>query len=54
VVSFSRIQFDKNRQFGILDGGFVCGRHCGQGFRIYIKKVNNNWIIDEVEGTWIA
>ena len=54
VVSFSRIQFDKNRQFGILDGGFVCGRHCGQGFRIYIKKVNNKWIINEVEGTWIA
>ncbi|QOG04497.1 hypothetical protein [Flavobacterium sp. MDT1-60] len=54
VVSFSRIQFDKNRQFGILDGGFVCGRHCGQGFRIYIKKINNKWIIDEVEGTWVA
>ncbi|MBF4493209.1 MULTISPECIES: hypothetical protein [unclassified Flavobacterium] len=54
VVSFSRIQFDKNKQFGILDGGFVCGGLCGQGFRIYIKKVNNKWIIDQVEGTWIA
>jgi hypothetical protein len=54
AVFFSRIQFDKDKKFGILDGGFACGGRCGQGFRIYIKKVNNKWIIDEVEGTWIA
>ena len=54
AVFFSRIQFDKDKKFGILDGGFACGRLCGQGFRIYIKKVNNKWIIDEVEGTWVS
>ena len=54
AVFFSRIQFDKDKKFGILDGGFACGMLCGQGFRIYIKKINNKWIIDEVEGTWIA
>lgn len=54
VVFFSRIQFDKEKKFGILDGGFICGGRCGQGFRIYIKRINNKWIIDEVEGTWIA
>jgi hypothetical protein len=54
VAFFSRIQFDKEKKFGILDGGFVCGGLCGQGFRIYIKKINNKWIIDEVEGTWIS
>lgn len=54
VVYFSRIQFDKEKNFGILNAGFYCGRLCGQGFRIYIKKVNNKWIIDETEGTWIS
>lgn len=54
VVYFSRIQFDKQKRFGILDAGFYCGRLCGQGFRIFIKKVNNKWIIDKIEETWIS
>lgn len=54
VVYFSRIQFDKQKTFGILDAGFYCGRLCGQGFRIFIRKVNNKWIIDKTEGTWIS
>ena len=54
VVYFSRIQFNKNKEFGILDAAFDCGRLCGQGFRIYIKKVHNKWKIDEIEPTWIS
>lgn len=54
AVFFSRIQFDKDKKFGILDGGFACGRLCGQGYRIYIKKVNNKWIIDKIENTWVS
>jgi hypothetical protein len=40
VIYFTGIQFDKSRKFGVLDGSFSCGRHCGIGLRIYIKKVN--------------
>ncbi|MWB95505.1 hypothetical protein GON26_14135 [Flavobacterium sp. GA093] len=54
VFSVSRIQFDKEKKYGVLSAGFVCGRLCGQGFRIFIKKVNDKWIIDEVEGTWVS
>lgn len=54
VAFFSRIQFDEEKRFGILDGGFVCGGLCGQGFRIYIKKTNKKWTIDKVEGTWVS
>jgi len=54
VVYFSRIQFDKTKKFGVLDAGFTCGRHCGNGFRIYIKKIKDKWAIDEIEGTWIS
>lgn len=54
VIYFSRIQFDKQKKFGILNAGFYCGRLCGQGFRIYIKKVKDKWKIDKVEGTWVS
>jgi hypothetical protein len=54
VVNFSRIEFDKDRKFGVLEGGFTCGRLCGNGFIIYIKKINGKWIIDKTEGTWVS
>ncbi len=54
VVNFKKIQFDKDKRFGILDVGFSCDKKCGQGFRIYIKKKNNKWIVDKVEPTWIS
>lgn len=54
ILHLSRIQFDKQKQFGILEGSFsFCGK-CGQGFNIFIKKVNNKWLIDKIEGTWIS
>jgi len=54
AVFFSRIQFDQNKKFGVLNGGFACGDRCGQGFRIYIKQINQKWIIDEIEETWVS
>jgi hypothetical protein len=54
ILQLSRIQFDKQKQFGILEGSFsFCGK-CGRGFNIFIKKVNNKWVIDKVEGTWVS
>ncbi len=52
VVFFNKIQFDTSKKYGILDGGFLCGVKCGQGYRIYIKKVNSKWKIDKVDRTW--
>ncbi len=54
IVFFSKIQFDKDKQFGILNGGFMCGGKCGQGFRIYIKRIGKEWRIDKVDATWIS
>jgi hypothetical protein len=54
VVNFTRIEFDKDKKFGILDGSFNCGAKCGKGFRIYIKMKNNKWIVDKVDPTWIS
>ncbi|OIQ39990.1 MAG: hypothetical protein BM563_03725 [Bacteroidetes bacterium MedPE-SWsnd-G1] len=54
AISFTTITFDTNHKFGVLDGGIVYGRLNGHGFRIYIKKENNDWIIDFIEETWIS
>lgn len=54
LVYFRKIHFDATKNYGILDGGFLCGGKCGQGFRIYIKKENGKWKIDKIDGTWIA
>lgn len=54
VIYFTRIQFDQDKKFGILNAGFYCGRLFGQGFRIFIKKENEKWIIDEIEASWIS
>lgn len=54
ILYLSRIQFDNQRRFGTLEGSFsFCGR-CGRGFNLYIKKVNNKWVIDKIEGTWVS
>jgi hypothetical protein len=53
-ISFSRILFDKDKIFGILTCEYICGGLCGNGYRIFIKKVNNRWIIDKIDESWIA
>ena len=54
AVYFTGIKFDKERKFGVLDGGFSCGRLCGIGVRVYIKKVNEKWIIDKIDNTSVS
>lgn len=54
ILSVSGIKFDKKRENGILDVGFTCGRLCGYGNRVLIKKVKNKWEIIKMEGTWIS
>ncbi len=54
VISLSRIQFDDEKKYGVLTAGIECGGMCGYGYRIYIKKVNNKWVVDKIEDGWIA
>ncbi len=54
VLYLSRIQFDKQRQLGILEAGFsFCGR-CGRSFIVYIKKVDGKWVIDRTHVTSVS
>jgi len=54
VVDFSRIQFDTEKKYGILTSSVICGGLCGTGFRIFIKKIKNKWIVEKVEEAWIS
>ena len=53
-VSFSRIIFDADNTHGMLTCEYVCGSLCGNGYRIFIKKLHDKWVVDYVEHAWIA
>ena len=54
ILTVSAIKFDEKRENGILDVGFTCGRLCGYGNKVFIKKIKNKWKIIKMEGTWIS
>jgi hypothetical protein len=48
ITWMSKICFDKTKRFGVLESGFGCGKLCGFGGIVMIKKVKGKWIIDEI------
>lgn len=54
VIILSRIQFDDERKYGVLTTGIECGGMCGYGYRIFIKKIKNKWVVNKIEDAWIA
>ncbi|TDX09425.1 hypothetical protein [Flavobacterium sp. S87F.05.LMB.W.Kidney.N] len=54
IVILSRIQFDDEKKYGVLTAGIECGAMCGYEYLIYIKKVNDKWVIDKIDDAWIA
>jgi hypothetical protein len=50
----SRIIFDENKTLGILETWYTCESRCGYGHLVFLKKINNKWIIDKVQMTWIS
>lgn len=53
TVSISRITFDKKKEFGVISIG-VYRYYDGNGYRVFIKKVKNKWIVDKIEESWIT
>lgn len=53
-LSFSRILLNKERDKGVLACTYSCGGLCGNGYRVYIKKSGNRWIIERIEHAWVA
>ena len=53
-LSFKRIFFNNNQTKGFLQLDMICGKLCGQGYDIWIQKVNNKWEIHKIECTWFS
>ena len=53
-ISFRRIFFNDIKTEGFLQIGVICGKLCGQGYDIWIKKIDNEWKIIKIKRTWIS
>jgi hypothetical protein len=54
VLTFSRIQFDKTRKFGVMNVFYTTGRLSGGSYKIFIRKNGDIWIIDQMVLTAIS
>ncbi|OKL41016.1 hypothetical protein [Pontibacter flavimaris] len=53
-VSFSEIQWNKQRNKGVLYYEFICGTKCGKGELIEFENMNGRWRISERTMLWIS
>jgi hypothetical protein len=53
AISMTRILFDESKIYGILSIGLYRYGN-SHGYRVFIKKVKNKWIIDKIEESWIS
>lgn len=49
VMEFSSLCLDSSLKLGALEANLYCGSKCGRYFIIFIKKVNEKWIVDAIE-----
>lgn len=49
-----RLYFNKDRNYGVMQVGYNCGKLCGCGYVVFVKKVDNKWQIDKIESTGCA
>ena len=54
AIGFSRIHFNKNKTFGVLDSYYSRGSLWGQGIRVYIQYKNKKWHIYNIVETWVS
>lgn len=46
--------FSLDREKAYVQIGHYCGRLCGSGKAIYLKKINGKWKIIDIRSTWIS
>ncbi len=54
LFSFSEIRFDKQHRNAVVQYGFACGRLCGNGNTLLLKKSGNKWKIRKRCGGWVS
>lgn len=51
---FTRIILNNENNRGFFSFSVGCGKHCGSGFNVWIKKENGKWFIEKQESTWVS
>ncbi|WP_290291844.1 hypothetical protein [Lutimonas halocynthiae] len=54
LIGFSTIVFDTAKTYGAMNAWSYCGRLCGSGFLVFLKKEKGKWLIDKVELTSVS
>jgi hypothetical protein len=54
INKFSRIIFNKTFDKACFYGQSICGRLCGEGYLIFLEKLNGNWKIVERKSLWVS
>ena len=54
LLTFSEIVFNKKHTRAILEYSFFCGRLCGHGDIVILKKVRKHWKVKEICGGWVS
>lgn len=54
ILNLTRVYFNQEIDYGFLEVGFYCGKLCGCGYRVFVKKIQNKWVIDKIENLGCA
>lgn len=54
LFTVSEIIFDKEHRRAVVSYSFVCGRLCGNGDTLILKKVDQKWVVSKRCGWWIS
>ena len=49
-----QVYFNDVKDYGFFQLGFYCGKLCGCSYRIWVKKVNEKWEIDDIQNLGCA
>lgn len=54
IYSFSKMLFNSDKSQVIFSYSYVCGGHCGAGFVVKMRMVNDGWAVQESNMIWVA
>jgi len=54
LFTLSEIAFDRDHRRAVLSYSFVCGRLCGNGNTLVLRKVGHNWKVLKRRGGWVS
>ena len=54
ALYFSKIYFDKNKENAVLSVSYSAGYKSSRGYLVYLKKMNESWVVEKVVDTWIS